>query len=642
MAMRARLASLTGLWLVLCSLSAVAQQGAVDGEWRAYGADNGGTKYSPLDQINKRNVKDLEFKWSWTTVDVNIHEANPGNPRLADATDFECTPLMVGNVLYATTTLGQAAAIDATTGETLWAFNPSSYKDGRPPNQGWISRGAAYWKDGDDERIYYSTGNSWLYALDIKTGRPVPSFGQNGRVDLTKGVRGATHRVGYGHSSAPIICRGIVMVGSAISDGPAAKEGIPGRVKAFDARTGAEKWTFNTIPEEGEFGTETWRNGSRKYSGGANVWAPMAADDELGYVYLPTSTPTNDFYGGHRLGNNLFAESLICVNVETGARVWHFQFVHHGLWDYDTPCAPALLDVTVEGKAIKAVAQATKHGFVFVFDRVTGKPVWPIEERPVPQTDVPGEVTSPTQPFPTKPAPFTTQGASEDDLIDFTPELRAEAKEILGQFKIGPLFTPPGTGKPVIMKPSMGGGANWPGVGVDPETGILYVPSMNRPTALMLRKGDPARTNFRYTRGFALVEGPRGLPLFKPPYTQITAIDLTTGDHLWRVTNGGDGPINHEALKGLDLPPLGTNSRAGPLITKTLLFVADGSGRSGTATGGGNRLRAFDKLTGETLATFELPDEATGVPMTYMSGGKQFVVIAVGSQPAQLVALALP
>ena len=633
--------ALPGLAL-LFSVTAVAQGGATTGEWRFYGGGNGGAKYSSLDIITAENVGDLEIAWRWTSIDAAIQKERADGPRVAGATYFQCTPLMIGGVLYGSTSLGQAMAIDGKTGETIWQFDPKSYKAGRPPNLGFISRGVAYWEADEDKRIYLGTGDSYLIALDARTGKPIASFGDNGRADLTAGVPRARHGQGYGHPSPPLIVGDIVMMASSVSDGTTVKEGIPGRIKAFDVRTGTPAWTFNIVPEEGEFGTDTWEDAAWSYSGGANVWSIMTADDETGYVYLPTSTPTNDYYGGHRLGNNLFAESVVCLNAATGERVWHFQTVHHGLWDYDNPAPPNLVDITVDGKRIKAVAQVTKQGFTFVLDRITGKPVWPIEERAVAQSDVPGERTSPTQPFPTKPPPFTGQGVSIEDLIDLTPELRLEALEIVKDYNIGPLYTPPMLDKPTIFRPGTGGGANWPGAAFDPETGILYVPSMNQPSVMIVTKPDPARSNFRYTRGRARVHGPRGLPLMKPPYGRITAIDLNKGEHVWEVVNGGDGPRDHPALKGLDLPPLGTNTRAGALVTKTVLFVTEGSGRTGSATGGGNKLRAFDKATGAVLAEFVLPDHATGVPMTYMVEGKQYVVVAIGSSPAQFVAFSLP
>jgi len=423
----------------ICTLTslAAAQSGSDGGEWRYIGGDMGHSKYSPLDQITKENVADLEIVWSWTSIDAAIQEANANDRMISTATYFQCTPLMVDGVVYGTTSLGQAFALDAVSGEMLWGYNPESYKGGRPPNLGFISRGAAYWQDGARKRIFYNTGDSYLVALDAETGLPASEFADTGRVDLTIGVRGATHGMGYGHPSAPVVCHNVVVVGSSISDGPLVKEGIPGVVKGFDARSGTLLWTFNNIAQEGEVGVDTWEEESWRYTGGANTWTNISADEELGYVYLPTSTPTNDFYGGHRKGDGLFAESLVCLDVRTGERVWHFQFVHHGLWDYDAPCAPNLVDITVDGRQIKAVAQVTKQGFTYVFDRVTGDAVWPIEERAVPQSQVPGERTSPTQPYPTKPPPFAAQGVTDETIIDFTPELRARAREILEDYQIG-------------------------------------------------------------------------------------------------------------------------------------------------------------------------------------------------------------
>lgn len=620
-----------------------AQYGAENGEWPVYAADNGATKYSPLDQINRENVARLRIAWTWTSADAAIQREQSDNPQIARATYFQCTPVMVDGVLYVSTSLSQAAAVDAATGETLWVFNPESWKVGRPPNLGYINRGVAYWEDGNDKRVYLATGASYLYALDARTGKPVESFGDGGKVDLIEGVPRATRGIGYGHPSAPVIVAGIVAVGSSIADGPIRKEGVPGQILGFDVRTGERLWRFNNIAQPGEFGSETWKDGSNEYTGAANTWSNISADDELGYLYAPTSTPTNDFYGGHRLGDNLFAEGIVCLDARTGKRVWHYQFVHHGLWDYDTPCAPNLIDIVVDGRPIKAVAAATKHGFLFVFDRVTGEPVWPIEERPVPQSTVPGEETSPTQPFPTKPAPFARQGVGPEDVIDFTPELREEALKILEKFQYGPLFTPPVLEKSLLILPGYGGGANWPGCAVDPETGVIYIPSMEHPSAIALTVPDPSRSNFRYTRGRGeSFDGPQGLPLIKPPYAKITAINLNTGEHLWWAVNGGEGPVDHPAIKHLNLPPMGTNARAGAMVTKTLLFVTEGSGRSGSATGGSPYLRAFDKRTGEVLARIRLPDHATGVPMTYRAQGRQYVAVAVGANPAQLVALSLP
>jgi len=639
--MRILLRQCASLLMLVVMGVARAQNGADGVDWRFYGGDAGGTKYSSLDAINAGNVRSLDVAWSWTTVDAPLQvKLADDDPAAGNASYFECTPIKIGSRLYVVTCLNQVAAIDAASGETIWVFDPKTYERGRPPQFGYVSRSIAYWEDGEDARIFLATGHAELIAIDAETGEQIESFGDGGRADFMKGVPRARLRT-YGNSSGPTICRDTVVVGSNISDGPTTKEAAPGRVMGFDVRTGARKWVFNIIPQEGEVGLDTWEDESWTYSGGANVWSLITADPELGYVYLPTTTPTNDFYGGHRLGDNLFAESLVCLDAETGERVWHFQTVHHGLWDYDNPAAPNLVDIVVDGKPIKAVALVTKQGFVFVFDRATGEPVWPIEERAVPQSNVPGEKTAPTQPFPTKPPPFERQGFTKDDVIDFTPELHAEALEILKQYHTGPMFTPPAVDKPVLSLPGIGGGANWPGAGFDPETNILYVPSMTQPIPLQLGQPDGARSNFRYTRVRNKIEGPRGLPLVKPPYGRVTAIDLNKGDHVWMAVNGGDGPRDHPAIAHLDLPPLGTKCRAGVLVTKSLLWVTEGAGRSGSAVGGGTHLRALDKATGKELCKFELPSQTTGVPMTYSAGGKQFVVVAVGSSPAQLVAFAV-
>ncbi len=626
----------------LFAVAAAAQHGAPNGEWPSIGGDSGHSKYSALDQINRDNAAQLTVAWTWTSADAEIQKANPDSPQLRNATYFEVTPIMIGGVVYGSTCLGHAFALDAGTGETLWTFSSGAYKNGRPPNLGYISRGVAYREVDGAGRIFFVTSDSYIYALDAKTGQPIAGFGESGRADLIAGVPRVRRGPQYGHPSAPVVCGDVVIAGSSITDGPTVKEGVPGRVKAFDVRTGALRWTFNCVPEAGDPATATWEENAWEYSGGANVWTNISADDELGLVYLPTSTPTNDFYGGHRLGNNEYAESLVCLKANTGERVWHYQIVHHGLWDYDMPCAPNLVDIEVGGKKIKAVAQATKHGFIFVFDRATGEPVWPIEERPVPQSTVPGEKTSATQPFPTRPVPFTKQGSSIDDLIDYTPELKAEALKLAEGLNFGPLFTPPTHDKPLVELPGYGGGANWPGCAYDPETGRLYIPSMNWPSLLFVAKPDAARSNFRYTRSRGDMDGPQGLPLLKGPYAEVVAMDLPRGEIAWRRTNGGEAFKMHPTLQGLDLPELGTNARGAALVTKTLLFVTEGSGRSGSASRGGTHLRMFDKATGEEVAAYDYLDQPTGVPMTYLWQGRQYIVVALGSNPAQLVALALP
>ncbi len=628
-----------GLAIHAAPPSANGEESEKPGEWRHYGGDQGSTKYSPLDEINADNVGELEIAWTWDSPDIPIQENN----RRLFSFAHEYTPLAINGTLYTSTSLAQVAAIDGATGETLWVFNPKSYEAGRPTNLGFVHRGIAYWGDGDDERIFLGAHDGFLYAVDAKTGKGISEFGEGGRVNVAEGIPYADAPRNFTITSPPVVCQGVVVCGSGISDGPQRKEAPRGDIKAYDARTGKLLWTFHTVPQEGEFGNDTWKDGSWKYTGNTNVWTLMSADEDLGYVYLPLSTPTNDWYGGHRLGDNLFAESLVCVEAKTGKRVWHFQTVHHGLWDYDLPAAPVLCDITVDGNPVKAVAQITKTGFTFVFDRANGKPVWPIEEREVPQTDVPGEVTSPTQPFPTKPAPYELQGATEENLIDFTPELLSEAKEILNKYKHGPLFTPPSE-QGTVNLPGWAGGANWWGAAFDPETSMFYIPSISAPISVQLTKPDPARSNLNYVRGGGAfgqpVRGPQGLPLFKPPWGRVTAIDLDTGDHAWMIPHG-DGPREQVSkLVGRDVGPLGSGG-GGPVLTKTLLFIGQGAGGRGGRSGGGSSvLRAFDKTNGKVIAEAELPAAPSGTPMTYMAGGKQYIVLA--TMDRKLVALALP
>lgn len=639
-----------GVGLLLSAMVAgagpvIAQSKAAKGEWPAYGGDNRAGRYSPLDQINATNASKLRIAWRWESPDVAIlkqqRDLQPG--------EFQVTPIMVGGVLYTSTAMSQVAAIDAATGKTLWVYDPETWRVKWPTIKGFQTRGVAHWRAGQDERIFFATGDSRLLALNAKTGKKIAQFGDNGEINLrTVGL----YRVAkgsadlYGNTSPPIVCRNVVIVGSYIKDRSTTREMPPGDVRGFDARTGKLLWTFHTVPQAGEFGVETWLNDSWKYTGNANVWAPLSADDELGYVYLPISTPTNNFYGGERPGNGLFGESLVCLDAKTGQRIWHYQLVHHGIWDYDLPAAPNLLDLKVGGPRIKAVAQITKHGSCFVFDRVTGKPVWPIEERPVPQSKLPTEKTAATQPFQTKPPAFERQGATEADLIDYTPQLHAEALETFRKFVSGPLFTPIAE-KPTILMPGVVGGANWGGAAVDPETGWLYVPSITHPTPLTLgkRRGE---SDFAYelTSGNVPLTGPRGLPLFKAPYGRITAYDLNKGEIVWVMPNG-DGARQkvNEILRGLgqpnvDVGPLGTVGRAGPLLTKTLLFVGEGPHDPRAQP----IFRAFDKATGKVVWTFKLAAHVMGVPMTYQVGGKQFIVVACGYRewPHELIALSLP
>ena len=516
------------------------------------------------------------------------------------------------------------------------------------------NRGLAYWSNGaNDARILLISPAYHLVALDAKTGRPVPGFGSDGIVDLWDGLDRKVEPNQIGSSSPAIVVNDVVVVGAALLSGtaPKSKTNVPGYVRGYDVRTGKLLWTFHTVPQGSDFGNDTWEDDSWKYTGNTAVWAPISADLDLGYVYLPVETPTGDFYGGHRPGDNLFADSLVCLDAKTGKRVWHYQLVHHDIWDFDTASAPVLLDVTVAGKPIKAVAQVTKQGFTYVFNRVTGEPVWPIVERPVPQSDVPGEKTSPTQPFPAKPAPFDRQGVTEDDLIDFTPALKAEAQRIASQFKLGPLYTPPivaGAGGKLgtLTVPHNQGAANWESAAADPETGLLYVPSVTNWWASALMEGGD-RSDMRYIGKPTRVEAPLGLPLIKPPWGRITAFDINTGEHAWMVPNGQAPEYVRKSpvLDGIDLSGAGNPERAPLLVTKTLLFSGDGAGLfSSGPQGGGKKFRALDKKTGQTIFEMELPANETGLPMTYVAGGRQFIVVAVGAAgyPAEMVALALP
>ncbi len=697
-------AGLIGVALAGPPATAGAQQGGPwqtygteDGEWRSYAGNIAGQKYSPLDQIDATNFSDLEIAWRWQSVDAMVSRTMPdgsewwapletiveslvedtpnlyrrGNPPRAGG--MQATPLMVGGVLYFNTALSQGVAVDATTGETLWVFNPKSYEEGTTPMSGTFrQRGVAYWTDGDDdERIFWGTGNGYLVCVEAQTGRPCPDFGSDGSgmVDAMDGLpravredRDYLNAMLYGIHSPPIVVRDRVIHGSQVADRRITKEAVPGWVRAWDVKTGAHSWDFHTVPNSAdEFGADTWLNESWRYSGNANVWSMLSGDNELGYVYLPTGTATNDYYGADRPGDNLFSETIIAVDVETGARVWHFQAVHHGLWDYDFPTHSNLVDLTVDGRDIKALVQVSKQGFVYTFDRVTGEPVWPIEERPVPtDTNMPGEWVSPTQPFPTKPAPFEYQGVTIDDLVDFTPEIRAMAIEAVKPFRLGPLFTP--TSRPVeggwqgtLMRPPDGGAATWAGAAVDPQTGMLYVPSRNNAVVISLYEPDPALgATVAYTHGAPEVDFlqgrglgpsrsgalmPQGLPLLKPPYSRMTAIDMNTGEHEWMVPLGdGARYRNHPLLRDLDLPPLGGDGVGGPVLTKTLVVSALSAGGSD----GGPRLVARSKDTGQELGFVNLPTGAIGTPMTYLADGKQYIALAIGGRPPEIVAFALP
>ena len=656
--------------VVLSFGSATAQPWDPSLEWLSYGGTNWSQKYSPLDHIDSSNFESLSVGWTWKSVDIGLIESLSRRylPPLG-ANGLKATPLVVNGVMYLSTALAQVVALDPATGETQWVYNPEAYTTGGNASivGPWQTRGVAYWSDGaGDERILLGTHDGFLIAVNAQTGRPINSFGVDGKADLHTAVPRATRGVplplfsNEGHyvspNSPPVVVRDTVVSGAAMSDRPTRKEWPPGSVQGFDARTGELKWIFHTIPQANEFGEHTWEDGSNLYTGNANVWSTLSGDDALGHVYVATTAPTNDYWGGERKGDNLFSQSIVAVDVETGERVWHFQAIHHGVWDWDFPTAPTLMDLTVDDRPVSALAQVSKQGFVYVFDRATGKPVWPIEERAVPSSDVPGEELSPTQPFPTKPPPFEYQGATEDLLIDFTPELRAEAVAIMRQYRYGPIFTPQtlyaedGT-HGTLQVPGSGGGANWGGAGADPETGFLYVPSRSGLTRMVLVEGKPSFTNLRYVPNGKLgpesihparppaVTGPRGLPLLKPPYSRLTGYDMNRGEIVWQTPTGAgaDRIRNHPALAQLDLPLLGgQQTTSGPLVTKTLVVLGLGP----TGPNDSAWLVAYDKATGAEQGRVALPARPLGTPMTYLVDGRQFIALTL--QGAQMVGLSLP
>jgi quinoprotein glucose dehydrogenase len=625
-----------------------AQHGAPNGDWPYWGGDAGSTRYSALDQINKNNVQKLEIAWRW-------YSANYGPiPEFY----FRATPLEVGGVIY--TVAGErraAVAIDAGTGETLWMWRMKNNPRWEKSPRRFSGRGLAYSEVDGEGRIIVVTPGYYMVMLDAATGRPVDGFGKNGIIDLQEGlgfkvdpVNGIDPKYGLiTHGSPPIVVNDIIVVGNAHGRGyyPKQKENIPGHIRGYDIKTGKQLWIFHVIPKPGDYGHDTWEGDSWTYTGNISSWAPLSADPELNIVYIPTDCPTGDYYGGHRHGDNLYGTALVALNVKTGKRIWHQQFVKHDIWNYDTPTAPNLLDIRVKRKKIKAIVQATKQGWAYVFDRKTGKPVWPMEERKVPASDVPGEKTSPTQLYPTWPLPFELQEVTVDELIDFTPELRAQAVELASKYRMGPIFTPPslaedpedGTQGTFVM-PGANGGANIPGGAVvDPETGIFYVASEKRHSVIRL-VNDPEKSSMNYiSLGPGGIRGPQGLQLLKPPYSRIVAIDMNTGKHLWNIPNGNTPKSlsEHPALEGVDLPQTGNMAHAGLVITKTLLF-------SGEGRGGDPWFRAYDKKTGEVVAEIELPAQTNHPPMTYMHNGKQYIVMPVAApgHPAELVALALP
>lgn len=619
------------------------------GEWITWGGDLGNKRYSPLDQIDKDNADQLQVIWRWGAEPlIGRHDSN-----------WKATPLYVDGVLYLPTGGSKVAALDPASGETLWLFTPEPLRVGKRPFSG-SSRAVSYWTDGTEKRILHNTVDGRLFSIDAETGKLDPNFGEGGFVDMNKNLlaEGDDRETVDVGSTAPGIVVGDVIVTQVIgNDTPQNKVGTPGYIRGYDIRTGEMLWRFHTIPRPGEFGHDTWKDGAWKYTGAASVWTMMAADPELGYVYLPVESPTNNFWGGQRPGDGLFGESIVCLDAKTGERVWHFQILHHGVWDYDLPAAPILHDIQKDGKTIKAVSVLTKQGMNFVFDRVTGEPVWPIEERAVPtEMAVPGEVLSPTQPFPTKPAPYSNLGYHEEDLIDFTPALRAEAKEFMKQYVTGPMYTPPtlvGEGiatKGTLVYPNYGGGSNWNGGAFDVDSRTLFAPTRNTYMTIGLRKADPKLTDWKYLpvgSGARPLSLPNGLPVNRPPWALVTATDMDKGEHIWSRSIGSapDWVRNHPDLQGLDLDfdSMGQISvRPSPLVTRSLLFMAESANIGGDP--GGRMFRAYDKQSGEVVAEIELPALTSGAPMTYMHEGRQYIALALSSRehPAELIALALP
>ncbi len=666
------------------------QPSTKNGEWPHYTADLKGTKYSPLDQISASNFNKLEVAWRFKTDNLGTRPEYK----------LEGTPLMIKGVLYTTAgTRRSVVALDAKTGEQMWVY---SLREGNraaiAPRQ-LSGRGVSYWTDGKgDDRILFVTTGYRLIALNAHTGQTIPGFGKSGIIDLKEGmVTGTGQQIDLetgeaGLHSTPTVVKDVVIVGSSFKEGMTVvtKNNTKGLVRAFDVRSGKHLWTFNTIPRPGEFGNDTWENNSWATNGNTGVWTQITVDEDLGLVYLPVETPTSDYYGGERPGDNLFAESLVCVDLKTGKRKWHFQIVHHPIWDYDLSSAPILADINVGGKAIKAVALPSKEAFLYVFDRVTGQPVWPIEERPVPQSDVPLEKTAPTQPFPTKPPAYARNFMKvPDDLIDFTPEMRAQARDNIARYKTGPMFLPPivGDSNGLLAAINLGnasGGTNWPGAGYDPETHIVYAQAnQSAVTPISLRIPPQGFSDIHYVMGrngtdFVVSEGPgfgsaadapqrprrpapapaapaaapvgglnvQGLSIIKPPYAVISAINLDRGDIQWQVPYGEtpDAVRNHPALKGMNIPNTGQPGSVGLLVTKTLVILGDSQVTTTPSHPRGAMLRAYDKATGKEVGAVYMPAPQSGSPMTYMVDGKQYIVVAVsgGNYSGEYIAYSQP
>ena len=676
-----------------------------NGDWTHYTADMRGTRYIPLDQINGSNFNKLEVAWRFKTDNLGTRPEYK----------LEGTPLAIKGVLYTTAgTRRSVVALDGRTGELIWSH---SYREGNraaiAPRQ-LSGRGVSYWTDGKgDERVIYVTTGYRLIALNAKTGAMIPSFGEGGVVDMKKGtVFGKGQQIDLetgeiGLHSTPTVVKDVIIVGSAFKEGMTVKthNNSKGHVRAYDAKTGKMLWQFNTIPKPGELGSDTWENESWATNGNVGVWTQITVDEEAGLVYLPVETPSSDFYGGHRPGNNLFAESLVCIDLKTGQRKWHYQVVHHPIWDYDLSSAPILLDINVNGKPIKAVAMPSKQSFLYTFDRITGQPVWPIEEKPVPQSDVPGEKTAATQPFPTKPPAYSRQAISVDDLLDFTPELNAEARRLVSRYRLGPMFLPPVLSKvegplAALTIATTAGGTNWPGGGADPENNVVFAHASNHSIApIGLVEPPPGFSDIKYVAGtagqpFREREGPgfgsaadapqrapeggrgaapaaapaaggrgqapaapqgggggggltvQGLPLLKPPYSLLNAIDLNKGEIKWQVPHGDtpDAVRNHPLLKDKNIPKTGLPGSVGLVVTKSLVVLGDPSITTTPEHPRGAMLRAYDKNTGAQVGAVWMPAQQSGSPMSYLAGGKQYIVVSIsgGNYSGEYLAFSLP
>jgi quinoprotein glucose dehydrogenase len=626
-----------------------------EGAWSYFGGDNNFNRYSPVDQINADNVDQLSILWRRDATAASLREDYNG---MGFEKNLRSTPLLLDGVLYAPNIFGLVEAFDPATGETVWTQEP--YQPTLLEAAGISTRGIAYWQQGIDRRLMVVRG-SYLYALNPQTGEPFPDFGREepGRINLAYSAANANN---FSLTTSPIVIGNTAVLGGFLNgagDGGSRKEAAPENIRGFDVRTGELKWEFNVVPRPGEFGYDTWEEGSAEWSGDIGSWCCLSADNELGIVYVPLGAPTSAYYGGHRPGNNLYANSLVALDAETGERIWHFQMIHHGLWEYDNGSPPILGDITVNGRTIKAVMQANKNGFVYVFDRSNGEPVWPIVETPVPQSIVEGEATSATQPIPSKPPAFDRQGLTLDDLIDFTPALRNQALELVENFTLGPLYTPPspwieGGNQGTLTLPSTWGAGNWNTGAFDPETGMYFAVSYSSADNLGIAPttSDSATMTHTIAQGARGTPDIQGIPIFKPPYGRVTALNMNTGELEWSVANG-DGPRDHPLLRDLDLPPLGTPNRPAPLVTKSLLFVGEGSDAVvGTVPGGGGYydgddtgfdeswrwgtlFRAYDKSTGATVFEIDLAAGTTGAPMTYLHEGKQYIVVAVSSRATE-------